>query len=64
MKDKNIFMEIVEIEPWKFMVRSSNKHTYYEVVKRKDETFSCNCPSAKYNEGECKHIRGVKFFEQ
>jgi hypothetical protein len=53
-------VEIVELEPWKFLVRSSNKLTYYEIIKRRDESFSCACPSFKYNGGECKHIQAVK----
>ena len=54
-------IEIVEIEEWNFKVRSSNKRKYYEVVKRRDgESLFCSCPSFKYNEGECKHIKAVK----
>ncbi len=56
-------MEIIEKEPWHFKVRSANKRKYYDVVKRKDETFSCNCLSAKYNADECKHVIGVKGFQ-
>lgn len=57
-------MEIIEIKPWLFKVRSSNLRKYYEVTKRKDETFFCTCPSVKYNAGECKHILGVKALEE
>lgn len=59
MKTKQEVIEIVELEPWKYLVRSSNKLAYYEVIQRRDETFSCTCPAFKYNGGECKHIKSV-----
>ena len=49
------FMEVIILEPWHFKVRSKNKRKYYDVVKRKDETISCNCPGFKYNNDICKH---------
>jgi hypothetical protein len=56
-------LEIIEINPYTFKVRSSNLRKYYEVTKRRDETFSCTCKGFKYNGGECRHILGVKAFD-
>lgn len=56
-------MEIVELGPYEFKVRSSNKRRYYDVTKRRDETFHCTCKGFKYNGDECRHILGVKAFE-
>lgn len=52
-------MEVLILEPWHFKVRSSNKRGYYDVVKRKDGTYSCTCKAFKYNDGDCKHIIAV-----
>jgi len=56
----NPIMEAILLEPWRSKVRSSNKRKYYDVVKRKDETYSCNCKSFKYNGTDCKHIIAVE----
>lgn len=53
-------MEALVLEPWLFRVRSANKRRYYEVVKRRDETYSCTCRAFKYNDGACKHILAVE----
>jgi len=50
------FIEAIALKPWLIKVRSKNKRKYYEVIKRKDETFSCTCPAAKYGTSKCKHI--------
>jgi uncharacterized Zn finger protein len=56
--------EVIEVKPWLFKVRSKNLRKYYEVTKRRDESFSCTCPSAKYNANDCKHILMVRAFDQ
>lgn len=49
-------IEIVQLNDWRFKFRRKNKKGYYELIKRRDESFYCSCPSHKYNEEECKHI--------
>lgn len=56
----NPIMEAIMLEPWHFKVRSKSKHKYYDVIKRKDETYSCTCKSFKYNGIDCKHIIAVE----
>lgn len=60
MENESPIMEAIVLEPWHFKVRSSNKRRYYDVIKRKDETYSCNCKSFKYNDGDCKHVLAVE----
>lgn len=60
MRVKELFMEVIILEPWHFKVRSKNKRKYYDVVKRKDATYSCPCPSFKYNDNTCKHTIAVE----
>ena len=52
-------IEALILEPYHFKVRSANKRRYYDVIKRRDETYSCTCKSFKYN-GTCKHIFAVE----
>ena len=56
--------EIVEIKTWLYKVRSNNLRKYYEVVERRDGTFSCSCPSFRYGNNQCKHIDMIKAFEE
>jgi len=60
MNNESPIMEAIMLEPWHFKVRSKNKRKYYDVIKRKDETYSCTCKSFKYNEGNCKHVLVVE----
>ena len=53
-------MEIIQLEPYLFRVRSTNGRKYYEVILRKDETLSCTCKGFKYNGVSCRHIVGVR----
>jgi len=54
-------VEIVEVEPWKYVVRSTtNRRKWYEIIHRRDESFSCNCKGFKYNGENDKHINAVK----
>lgn len=53
------YIEIIQLEPWHFKVRSSDKRRYYDAIHRRDESFSCNCKGFKYN-GECRHIKAIK----
>ena len=53
-------MEVIILEPWHFKVRSSSKRKYYDVIKRKDETYSCTCKGFKYNDGDCLHVLAVE----
>lgn len=58
---KTEFVEIVEVEPWFFKVRSStNRRKWYDVIWRRDETFNCNCKGFRYNGENDKHINAVK----
>ena len=54
-------MEIIELKDWKFKVRRSSKHGYYDVIKRRDGTFYCSCPGYMYT-GHCKHIEALGAF--
>ena len=36
----------------------------YEVIKKKDGSWYCNCESYKWRTSECKHISAVKAFEK
>lgn len=60
MKNESPIMEAIILEAWHFKVRSSNKRKYYDVIKRKNGTYSCLCRSFKYNDGDCKHVLAVK----
>jgi len=55
-------MEVKEVNKWKWEIEGS-KSTTYEVIKRRDETFWCSCPSFKFNTYNCKHIDAVKEYE-
>jgi len=58
---EDIAMEIVEVDPWRFKVRStSNRRKWHEVTWRRDRTFACTCKGFKYNGGNDKHIDGVR----
>ena len=52
--------EGIELKPWLFKIRGTNRRKLYTIIKRKDETFWCNCPSFKYNGENCKHINIVR----
>ena len=55
------FVEIVEVEPWLFRVRSStNRRKWYDIIWRRDETFSCNCAGFRFNGENDKHINAVR----
>lgn len=54
--------EIVQLTDWKFKFRRSNKKGTYELIKRRDGTYYCSCPSHKYNGEVCKHIKLLKAF--
>ncbi len=60
MKPEIDWLEIVQLEPYHFKVRSTNRRKYYDVILRKDETMSCTCKGFKYNGVSCRHIVGVK----
>lgn len=61
MKSKELdFIEIVEVEPWLFRVRSSNRRRWYDVIWRRDKTFSCSCKGFRYNGESDKHINAVR----
>ena len=47
-------------QSWHYKVRSANKRKYYDVVERRDGTFSCSCPAFKYHAEKCKHIQAVE----
>lgn len=53
-------MEVVEVDSWHFKVRSTNRRKWYDVIWRRDESFSCSCPGFKYNGENDKHINAVK----
>lgn len=60
-------MYIDKVKPWKWLVtpsQKSNRRRRYTIVKRKDNTLSCNCMSYRYNSNICKHIKGVTALEQ
>lgn len=58
--EKLEIMEIVEVEPWHFRVRSSNRRKWYTVIHRRDESFSCTCKGFKFNGENDRHINAVK----
>jgi len=60
MNNKSSIMEAIILEPWHFKVRSKNRRKYYDVIKRKDGTYSCTGKSFKYETAECKHIIAVE----
>lgn len=54
-------IEVIEIEPWKFKVRSlTNRRKWYEVIHRRDNSFWCNCANFKYNGQIDNHILAVE----
>lgn len=54
--------EIIQLADWRFKFRRKNKKGYYNVIKRRDNSFFCSCPSHMYNAEECKHIKLLKQF--
>lgn len=54
--------EIVQLTEWRFKFRRKNKKGTYEIIKRRDHTYYCSCPSHKYNGEVCKHIKLLKAF--
>jgi len=54
--------EVIQINDWKFKFRRKNKKGYYDVIKRRDGTYFCSCPSHRYNKEECKHINLLKAY--
>jgi len=62
MKNDEInYIEIVEVEPWLFKVRSfNNRRKWYKIIHRRDESFWCDCEGFKYNGEPDKHIEVVK----
>jgi len=65
-QQENIIEAVETNAPWLFKIRSwTNRRKWYEVIKRRDETFFCTCPSFKYGKQECKHINIIKIlFEE
>jgi len=56
-------MDIEQQNDWKWLVKpseNSSRSKRYAVIKRRDETFSCDCKSFKYGTYECKHIKAIK----
>jgi len=47
-------------QSWHYKVRSADKRKYYDIVERRDGSYSCSCPSHKYNDEKCKHIKAVE----
>ena len=59
--------QIEKVKPWKWLVKPSEKSKRsrrYAVIQRRDETFSCDCKSARYGTDQCKHIKAVLEYEQ
>lgn len=54
--------EIIQIKDWHFKIRRSNKKGYYDLIKRRDQTFFCSCPSHRYHSEQCKHIDIIEAF--
>lgn len=54
--------EIIQLNDWRFKFRRSNKKGYYEVIRRRDGSYSCSCPSHKYQTERCKHIEILQEF--
>ena len=50
-------VEAIELKPWLFKIRATNRRKWYTLTKRKDSSFHCTCPSFLYNTDKCKHIK-------